>query len=380
MTNDRHKNIGWIDTLRVTACFMVVLAHCCDPFVAQFNANPQAFLTGVFTGSLMRPCVPLFVMMTAVLLLPIEKGTTIDRFYTKRIGRLIKPLVFWSMALPLMTYAYFNYIGNNTANAQLSVADYTPETLLSRLYTFVFNFNFDTTPLWYLYMLAGIYIIMPILNSWLVQATQKEIRTILYIWGITLFLPYIKMLAPTMGFAGNYGNMGLLGECDWNIYGTFYYMSGFIGYIILTYYLKTYPLQWSNRKMAAICIPMFVVGYIITSVGFVVTNSYFPGNYAYLEILWYFTGINVFMMTFPIFVAAQRINGTPHPVLSNIAKLTFGVYLCHFAFTFVSYDIYDIPALPYIVRIILAAITTFAVSIALVWVMSRFRQTRILIN
>ena len=284
------------------------------------------------------------------------------------------------MALPLMTYAYFNYIGNNTANAQLSVADYTPETLLSRLYTFVFNFNFDTTPLWYLYMLAGIYIIMPILNSWLVQATQKEIRTILYIWGITLFLPYIKMLAPTMGFAGNYGNMGLLGECDWNIYGSFYYISGFIGYIVLAYYLKTYPLQWSNRKMAAICIPMFVVGYIITSVGYIVTNSYFPSNYAYLEILWYFTGINVFMMTFPIFVAAQRINGTPHPVLSNIAKLTFGVYLCHFAFTFISYDIFDITALPYIVRIMLAAITTFAISIALVWAMSRFKQTRIFIN
>ena len=380
MTNDKHNNIGWIDTLRVTACFMVVLAHCCDPFVAQFNANPQAFLTGVFAGSLMRPCVPLFAMMTAVLLLPIEKGTTIDRFYSKRIGRLIKPLIFWSIVLPLMTFFYFNHIGNNTANAQLSVTDYTPGNLLGKLYTFIFNFNFDTTPLWYLYMLAGIYIIMPILNSWLIQSTQKEIRTILYIWGTTLCLPYIKMLAPTLGYVGNYGNMGLLGECDWNIYGTFYYMSGFIGYIILAYYLKTYPLQWSNRKMAAICIPMFIVGYIITSVGYIVTNSYFPGNYAYLEILWYFTGINVFMMTFPIFVAAQRINKTSHPVLSNVAKLTFGVYLCHFVFTFVSYDIYDIPALPYIIRIIFAAITTFAISIALVWTMSRFKQTRIFIN
>ena len=359
---------------------MVVLAHCCDPFVAQFNANPQAFLTGVFAGSLMRPCVPLFAMMTAVLLLPIEKGTTIDRFYSKRIGRLIKPLIFWSIVLPLMTFFYFNHIGNNTANAQLSVTDYTPGNLLGKLYTFIFNFNFDTTPLWYLYMLAGIYIIMPILNSWLVQATQKEIRSILCIWGFTLFLPYIKMLAPTLGYVGNYGNMGLLGECDWNIYGTFYYMSGFIGYIILAYYLKTYPLQWSNRKMAAICIPMFIVGYITTSLGYIVTNSYFPGNYAYLEILWYFTGINVFMMTFPIFVAAQRINNTSHPVLSNVAKLTFGVYLCHFVFTFVSYDIYDIPALPYIIRIIFAAITTFAISIALVWTMSRFKQTRIFIN
>lgn len=380
MTNDKLANIGWIDTLRIMACFMVVLSHSCDPFVAQFNANPASFHTGVFAGSLMRPCVPLFAMMTAVLLLPIKQGTTLNNFYSKRIGRLIKPLVFWSLALPVMTFAYFNYIGNNTANAQLSVADFTTETLINKLYTFIFNFNFDTTPLWYLYMLIGLYIIMPILNTWLQQATQKEIKTILYLWGATLFLPYIKMFAPLLGYNGNYGNMGLLGECDWNIYGTFYYVSGFIGYIILAYYLKTYPLQWSAKKMAAICIPMFIVGYAITSIGYIITNNYFPGNYAYLEILWYFTGINVFMMTFPVFIVVQRANNASHPALSKIAKLTFGVYLCHFVFTFVSYDIYDTPSLPYLVRILLAAITTFTISIAITWIMSKFKITKIFIS
>ena len=48
MTNDKLANIGWIDTLRIMACFMVVLSHSCDPFVAQFNANPASFHTGVF--------------------------------------------------------------------------------------------------------------------------------------------------------------------------------------------------------------------------------------------------------------------------------------------------------------------------------------------
>ena len=44
--------IGWIDLLRTVACLLVVFAHCCDPFVAQFDADRTSFLTGVFAGSL----------------------------------------------------------------------------------------------------------------------------------------------------------------------------------------------------------------------------------------------------------------------------------------------------------------------------------------
>ena len=380
MMTDEKQNIGWIDMLRVVACFFVVFSHCCDPFVAQFDANREMFLTGVFAGSLMRPCVPLFAMMTAVLLLPIKPGTTVNRFYRKRIGRIIVPLAFWSVALPLMAFLYFTVANPETANMQLSVNDYTTDTLLQRFYTFIFNFNFDTTPLWYLYMLIGLYLIMPMISSWLTQATRKEIKTVLCIWGATLLLPYLKMVAPLLGYKGNYGHMGLYGECDWNVYGTFYYVSGFAGYLILAYYLKRFPLEWSWRKIAAICIPMFIAGYAITSVGYIVTNEHFPGNYAYLEILWYFTGINVFMMTFPLFVTIQKVDTKPRKWLSQMARLTFGVYLCHFTFTFLSYDLYDTPALPYLVRIMLAALTTGAISVLLTWIMSKFRFTRIFVS
>ena len=370
------ENIGWIDALRITACVTVVFAHCCDPFVAQFDANRGMFLTGVFLGSLTRPCVPLFVMMTAVLLLPIKQDNNYGEFCRKRIGRLLTPLFFWSIALPLLAFCYFTYINPDTANLQLSADEYTASNLITRLYTFIFNFNFDTIPLWYLYMLIGLYLIMPIINAWLVNAERKEIRQLLRIWGVTLLLPYIKMVAPALGYKGNYGHMGILGECDWNVYGTFYYVSGFIGYMILAYYLKKYPLQWNWKKMAAICIPMFLAGYAITSVGYIITNNHYPGNYAYLEILWYFTGINVFMMTFPVFVVIQKINAKPRQWMQKAASLTFGVYLCHFTFTFVSYDLYDTPTLPYVVRILLAAATTLAISLAITWTMSKFALTR----
>ena len=92
---DRNNHLGWVDALRVLACFMVVASHCCDGFVAEFNADRQAFVTGVFTGSLMRASVPLFVMMTGVLLLPIPAEMRLGGFYRRRLGRIIPPLVFW---------------------------------------------------------------------------------------------------------------------------------------------------------------------------------------------------------------------------------------------------------------------------------------------
>ena len=216
---------------------------------------------------------------------------------------------------------------------------------------------------------------MPILNCWLVQASRHELKVVLGVWGVSLLLPYVKMLAPVLGYQGNFGNMELLGMCDWNIYGTFYYFSGFIGYLILAYYLKTYPLQWSWNKTLAIMVPMFIAGYAITTGGYILTQEHFPGNYAYLEIVWYFTGINVFMMTLPVFVIVQKIGLRPRRWLSRLASLTFGIYLCHFAFIFASYDLYDIPSLPYWLRILAIAVTTFAISTAITWLMSKTRLT-----
>ena len=357
----RHETIGWVDLLRTTACLAVVFAHCCDGFVAQFDADRESFLTGVFCGSLVRPCVPLFVMITGVLLLPIGTGTTLGAFYRKRIGRLVAPLVFWSLALPAIAFCYFNFVNPATQNPLIDPASYTGPSLVQRLYTFVFNFNFDSTPLWYLYMLAGLYLAMPILNSWLVQASRREMETLLGVWGLSLVLPYVKMAAPMLGYEGNFGNMELLGGCDWNAYGSLYYLSGFVGYLVLAHYLMKYPPASSRSKALGIGVPMFDSGYLNTEIGYEATQKRFPGNYAYLEIVWYFSGINVFMMTFPIFLWFRRMRVTPRPWLSRLAAATFGIYLCHYPFVFMAYDLFDREGWPYLLRIVGMTATVFAV-------------------
>jgi len=374
MTIKKKENIGWIDLLRIVACFLVILSHSCDPFTAQAETDHEAFLAGVFSGSLVRCSVPLFAMMTGVLLLPIF--TDMKSFYKKRIGRIIPPLIFWSIVLPILFFTYLNYCVSTT-NPAVPSDDHTLSLTLTKLYTFIFNFNFDTIPLWYLYMLMGLYLVMPIISVWLKQASKGEVKLVLYIWGVSLFLPYIKFFAPLLGYAGNFDNMGILGVCSWNDYGTFYYFSGFIGYLILAYYLVKYPLSWSWKRTLTISVPMFLAGYLITTLGYLEMYSRFPGNYVNLEIIWYFAGINVFLMTFPVFVIVQKLKVPSSALLSRMASLSFGIYLCHFIFVQVAYDFFDkILPIPAPVRILGIACLTFGMSYVVIRVMSRFRLTR----
>lgn len=375
----RQNHIAWIDLLRITACFMVVLAHQCGAFVAQFLDDRASFLTGVSIGSLMRASVPLFVMITAVLLLPLPEKSTVTSFYRRRLWRITPGLIFWSIALPVFAWLYFSNAGASTANPTVDFTGYSAGAIWTKIWTFIFNFNFDTTPLWYLYMLAGLYFIIPVVGSWLRQASRRDVRAVLWVWFVSLFVPYVGQIAPLLGYVGNYGNMGLFGVCDWNPYGTFYYLSGFLGYVILAYYLKTWPPQWSAGKCAAITVPSFIVGYLITFLGFVEINNHFTGQYAMLEMIWYFCSINVVMMTVPMFIWFSRISIAPSRWLSRAASLTFGIYLCHFVFVFVAYDWLAFLGSAYWLRILLGAFVTFGLAGTLTWIFTLTRPTRALV-
>ena len=368
-----NKSIVWIDVLRVVACFMVVIAHCCDPFVAQFTNNEADYMAGIAWGSFMRPCVPLFAMITGFLLLP--STTSTSQFYSKRIKKVVLPLIFWSIITPLLYFGYLSFF--ETSNPNIELKNFSLDATLTKMYTFIFNFTYDTIPLWYIYMLIGLYLVIPIISPWLNQATQKEVKVFLMIWGFTMLLPYIKMFAPTVGYLGNYGSMDLLGVCHWNPYGTFYYFSGFIGYLVLAYYLKKYPLNWSWNRTLITAIPLFITGFLITYYGFIAIGEIYPGNYEYLEILWYFSGINVFMMTIAIYLVIQKINYKRYEVVNKVAGLTLGIFLCHFFFVQVAYDLlYPILNIPPYLKILVIALAVFTVSTGIVWCLSRNKYTR----
>ena len=91
----QKTHIVWLDVVRLVAMFTVVCCHSADPF-NFYPGEPPANIAeikwwGAVYGSLLRPCVPLFVMITGALLLPV-KGE-VAPFYRKRIGRVFWPFL-----------------------------------------------------------------------------------------------------------------------------------------------------------------------------------------------------------------------------------------------------------------------------------------------
>ena len=69
------QHIVWLDVVRFVAMFTVVCCHCTDPFNFYPGTAPnigEIKLWGAIYGALLRPCVPLFVMITGALLLPVR--------------------------------------------------------------------------------------------------------------------------------------------------------------------------------------------------------------------------------------------------------------------------------------------------------------------
>lgn len=375
----KKDNVGWIDLLRILAIFFVVWSHCCDQFIADFS-NHSSFIQGVLLESIGRPCVVLLTMISGYLLLPFKKEYTLGEYYKKRIGRILWPLIFWSIVLPVIFFLYYSTAGASSTCPSIDPASFTAGNLLHALYRFLFNFGYETIPLWYLYMLIGLYLVLPIVNSWLKTATRKDIKTVLWIWFITLFLPYIRVIAVLFGIPGDPGYVKLWGECDWNIFGPFYYFSGFIGYMLMAYYLKEYPLQWSWKKTLAIGIVSYLAGYAITSGGYIFVQSRFPGDYKFLEIPWTMCGINVALQAFGVYIIVSKLKIKSTERLARMATLMFGIYLCHFPFVHIAYDWFNIPSLPIPLRDLAMALSAFCISYAVTWLLYCWKPTRRLVN
>ena len=100
----KQPRIVWLDVLRLCAIFMVICIHCSDPFNVspEARSNPDFNLWGGIYGSFLRPCVPLFVMITGILLLPVKMS--FEDFYKKRLLRIAVPFLLWSVLYNLFPW------------------------------------------------------------------------------------------------------------------------------------------------------------------------------------------------------------------------------------------------------------------------------------
>ncbi|MDB5000765.1 MAG: hypothetical protein JWR76_1842 [Mucilaginibacter sp.] len=295
---------AYLNVLRIFACLMVITVHSGEFFYIGAGGSivRENHVWVNNYGSFMRACVPLFVMISGFLLLPIKEEPSI--FYKRRFTRLLIPFIIWSAMYAIVPYL----LGVNTLNQAVK-----------NFATIPINFNDNDGHLWFVYMLIGIYLFIPVISPWIQTASKQFKQFFLLLWVITLFFPYIKTVYPD-----------ILGEGFWNKYQTGYYFSGYIGYLVLGHYIKEY-VKLSKTSAFITGLVMAIMGYIITNLVF----NYQMGvakDLPHLELSWSFPTINVALMATGLFLIFRLISFKSASAESFFAKfsaLTYGMYLAH---------------------------------------------------
>lgn len=366
------KRLVWCDALRLLAFFMLFGCHAADPFYASAasgatdSVDPELLSWAIRWGSLVRPCVPLFVMLTGVLSLPVSMP--MEQFYKKRIPRVLFPFLIWSVIYYLTPWLTgVMGLDSSVVVKLFSWAETDSQALsdgLARVVRIPYTFCFIACHMWYIYMLIGLYLYIPIFSAWVERATKREKEIVLVLWGLSTLLPYFTEYVSHYSF----------GTCEWNSFGLFYYFAGFSGYMLLGHYIQHY-VKWSLTKTLAIAIPMLAGGFLITYYGYSYIMELPEKTLEQVELFWTYNTPNVAMMTAAFFLMICRVEIDPNSrIASWLANLTacgFGMYMVHYFFPCVGYDLGAWLHLPAALRIPFSALAILAISWAIVATLRR---------
>ena len=328
MTNNNSREV-WIDWLRVAACFMVFVVHSTEPFYlggegSQILTKGDAYWASFF-DSVVRSCVPLFIIASSYLLFPLKQSA--GEFFCRRAKRILLPFAFWTVV-----YAFvWGAPAENFKNLLL-------------------NFNYSAGHLWFIYMLIGIYLLMPMLSPWAEKVEKKDLQVYLGIWLFTTLIPLIRDWAAGGSLTVIYGPSGLprqalfplWGEASWNAYGTFYYLSGFIGYLLLGLYFRKFVGELSWKKTLAIAVPSYIAGFAVSFGGFLkrvfeTADCVFPVGGLVEKAVWWETTwcndtIGVALMALAWILVFKKIKAEGkfyQKVLLPVSKASYDMYLMH---------------------------------------------------
>lgn len=360
-----NKRIIWLDFVKFIAISMMIAVHCTDNVTPTERSEAWYNLWGSFYGSFMRPAIPLFVMVTGALLLPVKEN--ISTFYTKRLTRLVIPFIVWSVL-----YNLFPWITGLLGLSPTIINDFfawaEPDQSFSgalhNILMIPFNFSMLAVQMWYVYLLIGLYLYMPFFSAWVKQASVKEQKIFLTLWFISLFIPYLR----------EYLTKDLWGTCSWNEFGLLYYFAGFNGYLLLGYNIKNNDINFSWGKLAVIGIPSFIIGYCITFLGFKSITA-IPGQPAELvELFFTYCSPNVLLMTLPIFLVIKKNHFksvTIRRFAINISTCTLGIWMSHYLFLGPCYMLVEFLPLHTMLKMIVCTILLLSITWGFVYVIRK---------
>lgn len=335
---NNKSRLFYIDNLRVLACFLVLLTHSTMP--TNDPAKDGFYMFGLFfLGS---PSSELFLALSGTVLLPIKTG--VRAFYKRRFLKLLPPLIIWSILGVLLCTQTRDLPYNQAWNMIIRI----PLQPAIRVY-------------WFVYAMAGLYLLAPFISPWLRCASKKQIELFLSLWGINMVFPWLLHFFP---------NLTTLFNVNGNYYWTLCYFGGFLGYWLLGYYLRKYPIKiglnikWISLLIMTLGYPIAILLIKLIGDGNVLLDNLQLGS-AVLVAFLYTVMQNIKFK--------ERIQS----VITSVAKYSFCIYLTHI---YISNDLYwgifngsQIHIFP---RTFIIAFLTIITGYLLTWILSKLPYSK----
>lgn len=264
-----------LDILRIFACIAVIIIHTAGSpiFHKMVLPNTLWYNQCLVMDALSKWSVPVFVMISGYFLIDPKKKIFIKNLFTKYILRLVVSLIIWSIFYSIT------------------------------LHKAILPFGSQEGHFWYLNMLIGLYLSLPILR--VIACRVVFLRYFCMVW--LVFVCY--------KFIGNFCSLPLA-------INSFIFVE-YAGYALLGYYIK---INNFSKYIRGIIYGLGVLGLIITIFMSLLTQNginYFNNYFA----------PNIIMMSIALVLLCNqhplKLEGKVAIVVEQLSGYTYGIYLVH---------------------------------------------------
>lgn len=310
-----EKRRYYLDVLRIVAICAIVLLHVAGSYWYQLGVYTSEWQAINLYDCITRWGVPVFVMISGALFLDPAREQPIKKLWTRNIPKLVRLILFWGLLYALVYDLPNIWTGESVAG-------------------FIHDILFGTPHLWFLFMLLGLYIAVPILRC--ITANEQVMRYFLVFAFVMNFIVPLATGAGTIPGAQEFFSAFMI-----------QLPLGYTFYFVLGYYLASHDTSRTMRWTIYVLAILTLTGAVLCSswvsleqgsANALVIRNHFP---------FMFAAAAVFILVKQCFTRrwgdlVQTYETEPETALANLPKdhthletirelsaCTLGVYVVH---------------------------------------------------
>lgn len=293
MSQESGVRVYYFDYLRVLGVLAVIILHIAASGCYSNDVNSFEWNVFNFYDSIVRWAVPVYVMISGALFL--GRDVPLSKIYGKNILRIVTAFIFWSFVYAARTY--------------IKTGDLTG---------FIKNFMSGHFHLWFLFMITGLYMIVPFMK----KIAESKFLTKYFLVLSLIFAFILPQLIDIFSSFTNFSGDLLRGMLE---NSNMHFVIGYSSYFLLGYYLNNLDI---SPRLTRIIYFAGIIGFAGTIL-LTLYASRFNNNFVHS--FYIKSTVNVLLESIAIFVFCKKNFNRPSKFIRTLSQYSFGAYLVHAA-------------------------------------------------